>query len=198
MPFRLKRLMLGLALGGLVMQPGLAQQAVEAGQPRQNGNAVLETAFDHLAEVAQRGSWDLYLSGHAHHSRDTYGHKRLRKLNEDAWGVGVGKTMRDADGNDASLYALVIRDSNRNPQWSAGYAYQWIFPLGATGIEAGAGPSAGFIQRRDWFGGAPFPAILPMFSLGAGSFKLMGTYVPRMSARRGKGDVLFLFAKFTF
>lgn len=176
----------------------LAQQADATSDQAGAEQHVLGAAIDRVSDIADRGSWDLYLSGYAHHGRDTYSHRRLQKLNEKAWGIGVGKTIRNEGGNDESLYALVIRDSNRNHQWSAGYAYQWIFPLGSTGLEAGAGLSAGLIQRKDWFDGVPFPAVLPMFSLGSRNFKLMGTYVPHMSTRKGKGDVLFLFAKYTF
>jgi palmitoyl transferase len=151
-----------------------------------------------MTTIVDEGKWDIYLSGYAHHSRDTYSDRRIEKLNEQAWGFGFGKTFRNSAGNDESLYALVIRDSNRNLQWSAGYAYQWMFPLGASGLEAGAGLSAGLIQRRDWFDGVPFPAVLPVFSAGGRQLKLMGTYVPHLSTRKGKGDVLLLVLKYSF
>lgn len=80
----------------------------------------------------------------------------------------------------------------------AGYAYQWIYPVANTGLEAGAGLSALVIRRVDWYGGTPFPAILPVFSAGTQNAKLMMTYVPRISTRKGKGDVVLLFAKFQF
>lgn len=188
-----------LLLGGLVatITCHAQQLPIPGGKPAAE-KGLFVAAIDHGSNIVERGSWDLYLSGYAHHSRDTYSQKRLQKLNENAWGIGLGKTIRNERGNDESLYALVIRDSNRNHQWSAGYAHQWIFPLGSTGLEAGAGLSAGLLQRKDWFDGVPFPAVLPTFSLGSGAFKLMGTYVPRISTRKGKGDVLFLFAKYTF
>jgi palmitoyl transferase len=178
--------------------PCFAQHIAEPNSLEMNRGSLLGAAIDSVTEVADRGEWDIYLSGYAHHSRDTYSSKRIKKLNERAWGLGLGKTIRNEHGNDESLYVLAIRDSNRNIQWSAGYSYQWIYPLGASGLEAGAGLSAGLIQRKDWFDGVPFPAILPTFSAGTKNFKLMGTYVPRISTRKGKGDVLFLFAKYTF
>lgn len=153
------------------------------------------SATQTATSIAENGRWDVYLSGYAHHSRETYSDDRVRKLNEHAWGFGLGKTIRNEQGNDESLYALVIRDSHKNPQWSAGYAYQWIFPLGGSGIEAGAGISAQLMRRDDWFKGWPFPAVLPVFSLGTREAKLMATYVPRISTRKGKGDVVLLFAK---
>lgn len=149
-------------------------------------------------DIAKQGKWDLYLSGYARHSRSTYTSSRLKKLNEELWGGGFGKTLRDERGNESSLYALVIRDSKKELQWSAGYAYQWIYVIPQSRVEFGAGLTAGMIRRPDWYGGAPFPAILPLASFGLPGAKLMATYVPRISTRKGKGNVLFLFARFEF
>lgn len=149
-----------------------------------------------VGDIVENGAWDLYVSGHAHHSRSTYTEKRLGKLNENTWGLGFGKTIRNEKGNEESLYALVIRDSNKNDQWSAGYAYQWIYPVAGSGLEVGAGISALLIRRHDWFDGVPFPAVLPVASIGIRQAKLMTTYVPRMSTRKGKGNVLLVFARF--
>lgn len=198
MSVQLERWVCVLLLSGFAAVPCLAQQFSNPRNEPATEASLLEGAVARVSNIADRGNWDLYLSGYAHHSRDTYSHRRLQNLNEKAWGLGLGKTVRDERGNDESLYVLVIRDSNRNLQWSAGYAYQWIFPVGATGLEAGAGLSAGLIKRKDWFDGVPFPAVLPTFSLGNSTFKLMVTYVPRISTRKGKGDVLFLSAKYTF
>jgi lipid IVA palmitoyltransferase len=178
--------------------PCHAEQTHESDAARTDEASLLERAGNTLKEVADHGRWDILLSGHAYHSRDTYTEKRIRKLNEDAWGLGFGKTFRNDNGNDESLYVLAIKDSNRNVQWSAGYAHQWMYALGSSGLEAGAGISAGLIQRKDWFDGIPFPAVLPMFSVGTTKLKLMGTYVPRISTRKGKGDVLLLFVRYTF
>jgi hypothetical protein len=151
-----------------------------------------------MSDIASDGRWDLYLSGHAHHSRETYSDKRLHRLNEQAWGGGFGKTLRNAQGNDESLYGMVIRDSHENLQWSAGYAYQWIFPVAGTGLEVGAGLSALLISRKDWFDRVPFPAVLPVFSVGSQNLKLMATYVPRISTKKGKGNVTLLVLKYSF
>ena len=154
-------------------------------------------AIERIGQIAVEPDWDVLVSGYAHHSRDTYGHKRRARLNEKAWGGGFGKTQRNASGNDESLFAAAIMDSNRNLQFSAGYAHQWIFPLASTGVEAGVGVSAMMIRREDWFDGFPFPAVLPVFSLGTKKIKLASIYVPRVSTRKGKGDVLLLYLKFT-
>lgn len=151
-----------------------------------------------LGDVAEQGEWDLYLSGYAYHSRETYSSRRIATLNEKAWGIGVGKTLHNPRGNDESLYLLAIRDSRNNIQLSAGYAYQWMFPVGRNGLAVGAGLSAALIRREDWFGGVPFPALLPVFSAGNQKVMLNGAYVPRISSKKGKGDVLLMFVKFAF
>lgn len=156
------------------------------------------SAKNTVAEVAEQGQWDLYVSGYSHHSRSTYDERRVRRLNEKAWGLGFGKTLRNEAGNEESLFGLVVRDSRRNWQWSVGYAYQWITPVFASEFEVGAGLGAMLIRREDWFDGVPFPAILPVASAGVRQAKLMATYVPRMSTKKGKGNVLLLFARFEF
>lgn len=53
-------------------------------------------------------------------------------------------------------------------------------------------------RRSDWFEGWPFPAVLPVFSMGLEEARVMATYVPKLSTRKGKGNVRLLFAKFEF
>lgn len=171
-------------------------QSAHAGDEDEAG--FFERSKEKVRSIANDGNWDLYLSGYAHHDRDTYDRKRLRKLNEKAWGGGFGKTLRNERGNDESLYLMAIQDSHQRVQVMAGYAHQWIFPLGGTGLEAGAGLTALLMHRKDWFGGAPFPAVLPVASFGTQDIRLMTTFVPRLSTRRGKGDVLLVFLKAEF
>ena len=174
-------------------------QAAHAEQPDETkGRSIISKVTGTIENVTNNGRWDIYLSGYAHHSRTTYTDTRLRQLNEHAWGGGFGKTVRNADGNDESLLITAIRDSNLNWQYSAGYAYQWIYHLPSSSLEAGVGLTAQLISRSDWFGRVPFPAILPVFSFGSPNVKLIGTYVPRISTRKGKGDVTLIMLKVTF
>ena len=144
------------------------------------------------------GNWDLYLSGYAYHSRSTYSRDRIRRLNEKAWGGGFGKTLRNANGNDESLYVIVIRDSLSKPQWAVGYTHEWIFPLGESGLEAGVGLTALIMRRSDWADGYPFPALLPVASFGSRRARLEATFVPRLSTGKGKGNIILVVGKFSF
>jgi palmitoyl transferase len=149
-------------------------------------------AGDRLETIADQGATDLYLSGYAHHGRGTYTRERLAELNEQAWGIGIGRRLRNDRGNDEIVYALGISDSHRKPQPMAGYGHEWIQPLGA-GLEAGGGFTAMLMSRADYFHGIPFPIVLPIVSFGSRDIKLRASYVPRLSQQKGNGDVLLLF-----
>ena len=148
---------------------------------------------DRFRMIRDQGSTDLYLSGYARHGRSTYTPERLAELNENAWGAGVGRRLRNARGNDEMLYALGISDSHFKPQLMAGYAYEWIYPLGGSSMELGLGYTAMLMSRADYFGGVPFPIALPLASIGTRDIKLRASYVPRLSQKKGNGDVLLLF-----
>jgi hypothetical protein len=143
--------------------------------------------------IKDQGSTDLYLSGYSYHGRRTYTQERLAELNEHAWGIGIGRRLRNVRGNDEIIYALGISDSHYKPQLMAGYAHEWIYPLGLGGLEAGIGFTAMLVSRADYFGGFPFPLALPVGSIGTRGIKLRASYVPRLSQNKGNGDVLLLF-----
>lgn len=97
--------------------------------------------------------------------------------------MGVGRRLCNAHGNDEVVYALGISDSHYQPQLMAGYAHEWIYPLGGSGLELGAGYTAMPISRQDYFGGFPFPIALPVASIGTRNIKLRASYVPRLSQK---------------
>jgi palmitoyl transferase len=175
-----------LLLAGLL--PGAAAAADAMALPDNPLRTAMESASDEPRDL----HWDVYMSGYAYHDRDTYTRKQLNKMNENSWGGGLGRTLRNASGNDESLYAIGIRDSNNRPQWMAGYAYQWVFPVVAKKFEVGAGLTGLVIRRHDWYDGRPFPAILPVASIGTRNAQLVATYVPHLSMRKAKGNIVLL------
>ena len=134
------------------------------------------------------------LSGYARHGRNTYTPERIKELNELAWGIGFSSSIRDKKDNEESIYGLAISDSHFKPQFMAGYAYQWMKPLGDR-FEAGLGVTGLLFSRTDYFGGIPFPGVLPVASIGTRKTKLMTAYIPRVSRHKGNGDVLLLFLR---
>ncbi|MBI3284696.1 MAG: hypothetical protein HYZ65_07575 [Burkholderiales bacterium] len=148
-----------------------------------------------VSTIVDDGQLSLMLFGYARHGRNTYTQERIAELNEKAWGLGFSKAIRNTKDNEESLYGMVISDSHFRPQPMAGYAYQWMQPLGNK-LEAGAGVTALLISRTDYFDGFPFPAVLPVASIGTRHSKLMAAYVPRVSKNKGNGDVLLMFVRF--
>ncbi len=154
-----------------------------------------QSTKDHAATIWNQGESELYLSGVAHHGRSTYTPEKLNELNEHAWGLGYGKTLRNEKGDDESLYGFVIKDSHRHPQYMAGYAYEWVFPIAKTGLEVGLGGTAMLMSRQDYLNSVPFPVPLPLASIGTKKGKIMFAYVPRLSANKNNGDVLLIFGR---
>jgi hypothetical protein len=148
---------------------------------------------DHVAAIAAEGAPELYLSGYAYHGRDTYTPERIAELNEKAWGLGYGKTIYNARGDEESLYFLTIDDSHGRPQPMLGYAYQWTWPIRKSPLDVGVGYTAMLMSRADYYGGIPFPVVLPVASLGTRKYRVMASYVPRLSQNKGNGDVLLVF-----
>ncbi len=168
---------------------------VSAAHAEDNQYSLWQQTKDHAAHIWDQGDSAIYLSGVAHHGRSTYTPQKLDELNEHAWGLGYGKTLRNDSGNDESLYGFVIKDSHRHPQYMAGYAYEWVFPIAKTGLEVGLGGTAMLMSRQDYFHSVPFPVPLPLASIGTEKGKIMFAYVPRLSSNKNNGDVLLIFGR---
>ncbi|MDY7577857.1 hypothetical protein RGU70_05930 [Herbaspirillum sp. RTI4] len=150
------------------------------------------------SDISDNGDDALYVSGLAHHGRSTYTPEKLAELNEHAWGLGYGKTLRNASGNDESLYGFVLRDSHKHPQYMAGYSYEWIWAVGGSPLEVGLGGTMMLMSRQDYLNSVPFPVPLPVASIGVRHAKVMFAYVPRLSANKNNGDVLLVFSRIVF
>ncbi len=175
---------------------GVASLALApAAHAEDNQYSLWQSAKDRAANIWNQGDSELYLSGVAHHGRSTYSTEKLNELNEHAWGLGYGKTLRNDKGDDESLYGFVIKDSHRHPQYMAGYAYEWVFPIAKTGLEVGLGGTAMLMSRQDYLNSVPFPVPLPLASIGTKKGKIMFAYVPRLSANKNNGDVLLIFGR---
>ncbi|MQR00361.1 hypothetical protein [Glaciimonas soli] len=165
---------------------------VNPGWWKQTTNSIL----DRLDYITNNGSMELYVPGYSYHGRGTYTRERIDELNEEAWGIGGGRTIRNASGNDESVYFLAFADSHSKPELHLGYAYEWVFGIPKTPLEISAGYTAMLMSRADYFHHFPFPMALPLAGIGTKKAKLMFSYVPRLSKNKGNGDVLFIFTRF--
>ena len=175
-------------LSAALLMPGFAH-AEDAAE-----DSWWQKSKDKVTTLYDKGELSLLASGWARHGRGTYTRERINELNEKAWGLGFMKTMRDGKDNEEAIFGMVISDSHFKPQPMAGYSYQWMKPINNE-WEAGIGATGLLISRTDYFGGVPFPAVLPVASVGTRHNKLMAAYVPRFSRNKGNGDVLLLFVR---
>jgi hypothetical protein len=176
------------ALTALSSGTALAQSASTPAQEK----GIWDSASDTVTKIEKDGKWDLYLSGYAKHF-----HAKRDDLNEKVYGLGIGKTYRNAQGDDESLFFIANRDSFKKPEYMAGYAYQWISST-SSGLEFGAGYSLFLMSRSDVFDRVPFPAILPIASVGTKQYKLMASYAPFKPGSDSHTSVLVIFGKVTF
>lgn len=184
-----------MAAALLALAAASALGAEPEAQPAAGARGWAASAWDHLRDVYREGSGDLYLSGYAHHGRGTYDDANLADISETAWGGGLGRSITDAQGRLDAVYAMAIRDSNRDLQLMAGYARLWRWRI-AGDLHAGVGGTALLISRAEYFSRAPFPAVLPLAGVDYRNVAVMAAYVPPSpGGKRNVGDVLYVFAR---
>jgi lipid IVA palmitoyltransferase len=158
----------------------------------------LEYTCYQLKDALDHGQQDLYVPFYSIHGRSTYTPEKLSELNAHTWGLGYGRSVINGDGDWYSLYGMAFQDSHDKPEYLAGWGYQTYWGS-RDSLQAGLGYTV-FVTLRSDYGNylLPIPGILPLASVRYGSASLMASYVPRLSANKGNGDVLFFFARFSF
>lgn len=145
-------------------------------------------------QVWTEGDNELYVTGYSWHNRLAYTKEKIRSFNETAWGGGIGRGLYDEDGDWHGLYAMAFLDSHSDVQPMVGYGFQKIKRV-SENVRLGAGFTAFVTARRDIMSYVPFPAALPLVSVGYGRATLFAAYVP---GKRGNGNVGFVFGKYAF
>jgi len=134
--------------------------------------------------IFRDGRTDLLLPLRSFHP--AYAYPNRDDQNHYPWGGGIARTWIDDRDNERFLYVLALSDSHYDFQPIAGYAWTARWPL-AGGIKAGLGYTV-FVTMRSDTNYFPFPAILPLASVGTDAFTLYGAWVPF-------SDVLLFFAR---
>ncbi|OGA21595.1 MAG: hypothetical protein A3H34_03670 [Betaproteobacteria bacterium RIFCSPLOWO2_02_FULL_67_19] len=147
---------------------------------------------DHLADVWQTGSGDIYVPFRTHHLRSAYSREQIDHYQEAPLGFGYGRSKFDGDGDWQGLYAMVYQDSHFKPNYAAGYAYQ-SFWRPARDWRIGGGATVFLMTRPDILHYTPFPVLLPIGSVAYRNFALEATFVPGAG---GAGNVLFVWGRF--
>lgn len=156
-----------------------------------NDDGWLDKGCRRSQQIMEQGEPDLYLPGYSYHLRGMYGEDNIKAFNERAWGVGIGKSLLDEDGDWHGLYAMAFLDSHEDVEPVAGYAYQKLLPLNDS-WKVGAGFTAFLTSRSDTLSRFPVPVVLPLASLQYRKLALMASFMP---GPKGNGNVLFIFSR---
>lgn len=149
----------------------------------------------HLSNVwAQADQTDLYLPLVAYHNRSMYSEEKINSFNERAWGLGIGKSLRDADSNWDGYYVMAFKDSHDDWEPIVGYGHVKNLIGDAKSLNAGLGLTVSLTARSD-FHYVPLPILLPIAAVGYDRVNLNATYIP---GTKGNGNVLFMWSTVAF
>ncbi|MBK9245848.1 MAG: outer membrane beta-barrel protein [Burkholderiales bacterium] len=104
------------------------------------------------------------------------------------YGVGYARTLVDGKDNERMVYALAFSDSHYDFQPVLGWAWLARWPLFGS-VKGGLGYTA-FLTARADANYLPFPAFLPLASIGTDRVTFYGSWIPTT-------EVLFFFARVT-
>jgi len=147
-----------------------------------------------LVDTYEQGGNELLISGYSWHTPWTWTAEKRAEENENAWGLGWGRTVERENGDTDTVYALIFSDSHRKPEYNLGYAWSTYWGK-RSGIQPGLGYTAMLIARSDIANGWPFPAVLPLFSLRYDRVTLLSTYIPNIGGGVNNGSVFYIFGK---
>ena len=136
----------------------------------------------------------MYAPLYSWHNRLTYDKRHIRKYNEEAWGLGLGKSFWD-DHEWHGIYAIAFKDSNFYLETIAGYGYQYNWSLfNSDDWKIGAGYTIALTQRHE-YSYVPVPLALPMGGISYKNISFQAAYVPGI---KNNGNVLFAWLRFSF
>lgn len=173
-------------------------EQTEAPQESQNfAKRWWNASTNRLTKIYDEGRNDFYLTLYAYHDRFTYTSEKLKELNEGAFGLGLGRSIVNESGNDEMIFAMTHLDSHSDIQVNVGYAWVKKFHV-MENLKFGIGYAAGLVSRSDFAGRIPIPFILPLGTIDFGKGTLNVILIPKLNDGINNGNVLFIFAKFSW
>jgi palmitoyl transferase len=157
--------------------------------------AVYHTAAEHVKDTWTKGKVELYVPFLTYHMPFAYSAEKRSEYNEYPGGAGIGLGRYNASGNYEATYAMAFLDSHSDMSYMVGYAWIPTWNVGKSEVKVGAGLTGFIMSRQDYFGGVPFPGVLPVASISYKQLSLQAAYVP---GGQGNGNVLFAWGKWTF
>lgn len=175
------------------MQPSASVPQTSQSAASRETSGVFNTVKNRLADIWNSETFDIYIPLRTWHNRLTY--DRVSKYNEEPWGVGLGRSLDDEDGDTHMLYAMGFKDSNYQFQPIAGYAFtkNWRFGENEDWV-IGLGYTLSITARKE-YDYIPLPLPLPIASIGYKRFSVQCTYIP---GGRNDGNVLFTWLRLQF
>jgi len=174
----------------------LTAQASSNGSVTQWMGAKWDHATTSVKETWREGDVELYVPFLTYHMRFNYDQDLLDDYNEYPAGFGLGKGRYNASGNYEGMYAMGFRDSHGKPSFMAGYAWMPTWQVSNSDVKVGVGVTGFLMSRSNYYNGIPFPGVLPIASISYKNLAVQAAYIP--SRRRNDGNVLFVWAKWTF
>lgn len=188
----IKQIKIGLIFLGLTAY----SQAAVGESATQWVGARWDLAVSHVSDTWEDGDLEVYVPLWTYHMRWHYDHELTDGYNEFPAGIGLGKGRYNASGNWEGMYAMGFLDSYSNPSFMAGYGWIPTWNIGNTKIKAGIGATAFLMSRQSYYDSVPFPGVLPVAAISYKDLALQAAYVPGL--KRGSGNVLFVWGKWTF
>jgi hypothetical protein len=153
------------------------------------------TAWTHVKDTWREGDIEAYVPFLSYHLPFAYTAEKRAEYNEFPAGFGIGKGRYNKSGNWEGMYAMGFRDSHGDPSYMVGYGWVPTWNIGKSEVKAGVGLTGFLMSRKDYFGGVPFPGVLPVASIGYKNLTAQAAYIP---GGQGYGNVLFVWGKWTF
>ena len=112
----------------------------------------------------RQGQNEILVSGYSWHTPWTWTAEKRAEENEHAWGGGWARSTERENGDTDTVYFLVFSDSHYEPEYNLGYGWTtWWRPRDS--LQPGSAYTLMLVSRQDIWGGAPFPALLPLVAL---------------------------------
>lgn len=153
------------------------------------------SAWTHAKDTWRDGDIEAYVPFWSYHLPFAYTPSQRAEYVEYPAGFGLGKGRYNKSGNWEGMYAMGFRDSHGDPSFMVGYGWIPTWNIGSSEVKAGVGLTGFLMSRKDYFGGIPFPGVLPIASIGYKNLSAQAAYIP---GGQGNGNVLFMWGKWTF
>jgi len=185
----IQRLVLAISLGLLLTAAFVPSVRAQESTPW------YQVPWEHAKDTWRDGDIELYVPFWTYHLPFAYRQELRDQYVEYPAGVGLGKGRINSSGNWEGMYAMGFRDSHGDASFMLGYGWVPMWNIGQTEVKVGIGGTAFLMSRKDYWGGAPFPGILPVGSLSYKNLAVQAAYVP---GGNNNGNVVFMWAKWTF